>query len=311
MIHESWRPIVLAVVLLVGTTAQAADNGPDPREMKAVVDKAVAFLKSSQGQDGSYSPRRAGPGISAVVAAALLRNGLTADEPVVARTLTYLEKSVKKDGGIYDRFLANYTTSVAIMAFAEANSGGKYDTLIKKATGFLRQMQFDDSKVESGDAKYGGVGYDGKMRPDLSNTQYFLDALQAAGVPKNDPAVQNALKFVSRCQNLPGEHNDLPFAKKASEEDKGGLVYNPIDQDNQRDLTPTGGLRSAGAMTYAGLKSFLYAGVSKNDERVKAALKWIRARLYPGQQSRYGPGRPLLLLSYFRQGHAGLWRRYL
>ena len=270
MIHESWRPIVLAVVLLVGTTAQAADNGPDPREMKAVVDKAVAFLKSSQGQDGSYSPRRAGPGISAVVAAALLRNGLTADEPVVARTLTYLEKSVKKDGGIYDRFLANYTTSVAIMAFAEANSGGKYDTLIKKATGFLRQMQFDDSKVESGDAKYGGVGYDGKMRPDLSNTQYFLDALQAAGVPKNDPAVQNALKFVSRCQNLPGEHNDLPFAKKASEEDKGGLVYNPIDQDNQRDLTPTGGLRSAGAMTYAGLKSFLYAGVSKNDERVKA-----------------------------------------
>ena len=29
-------------------------------------------------------------------------------------------------------------------------------------------------------------------------------------------------------------------------------------------------------MTYAGLKSFLYAGVGKDDPRVKAALDWIR-----------------------------------
>jgi squalene-hopene/tetraprenyl-beta-curcumene cyclase len=29
-------------------------------------------------------------------------------------------------------------------------------------------------------------------------------------------------------------------------------------------------------MTYGGLKSFLYAGVSKDDPRVKAALRWIR-----------------------------------
>ena len=29
-------------------------------------------------------------------------------------------------------------------------------------------------------------------------------------------------------------------------------------------------------MTYGGLKSFLYAGVSKDDPRVKAAVDWIR-----------------------------------
>jgi hypothetical protein len=29
-------------------------------------------------------------------------------------------------------------------------------------------------------------------------------------------------------------------------------------------------------MTYAGLKSFLYAGVGKDDPRVKAAVDWIR-----------------------------------
>jgi squalene-hopene/tetraprenyl-beta-curcumene cyclase len=30
-------------------------------------------------------------------------------------------------------------------------------------------------------------------------------------------------------------------------------------------------------MTYAGLKSFLHAGVSKDDPRVQSAVKWIRA----------------------------------
>ena len=268
-----------AVLLaILATTTTAAELGPDPKEVQAVVDKAAAYLKSSQGADGSFSPRLAGPGVSAVVAAGLLRNGFAPDDPVVAKTLAYLEKKVQKDGGVYDKFLANYTTSVAIMAFAEANTKGKYDALLKKATAFLRSMQFDDSKVESkDDAKYGGSGYDGKSRPDLSNTQYFLGALEAAGVGKDDPAVKRALIFVSRCQNLPSpEHNDRPFAKKTTEDDKGGLVYNPLAEDSKRDKTPQGGLRSAGAMTYGGLKSFLYAGVSKDDKRVNAAVGWIR-----------------------------------
>ena len=111
-----------------------------------------------------------------------------------------------------------------------------------------------------------GVTYDGKgNKPDLSNTQFFLEALLAAGVSKDDPAVKNALKFISRCQNLPGETNDQPFAKKAKEKDKGGLTYTPIDPDDSKHKTPDGGLRSLGAMTYGGLKSFLYAGVAKTD----------------------------------------------
>src|SRR5690606_12232214 len=39
---------------------------------------------------------------------------------------------------------------------------------------------------------------------------------------------------------------------------------------------PNGGLRSYGSMTYAGLKSMIYAGVGPNDPRVKAAYDWIR-----------------------------------
>src|SRR5207249_1379260 len=133
----------------------------------AVVNKAAAYLKTSQGKDGSYSPKFAGPGISSVVVASLLRNGFSPNDPTVAKTLAYLERNVQKDGGIYDKFLANYTTSVAILAFQEANTKGQYDTVIQNATKFLRGIQFDDSKVESGDARYGGTGYDAKSRPDL------------------------------------------------------------------------------------------------------------------------------------------------
>jgi len=97
-------------------------------------------------------------------------------------------------------------------------------------------------------------------------------------VPKDDPAIKNALKFVSRCQNLPDKEkgNDQAFAAKTTEDDKGGFTYTPIDPDDSPHKTADGGLRSLGAMTYAGLKSFLYAGVAKGDPRVVGALRWIR-----------------------------------
>jgi squalene-hopene/tetraprenyl-beta-curcumene cyclase len=264
---------LLAACVCASAPARAA--GPDPRGVQALIERAHAYLQKHQESNGSFSPKIAGPGVSAVIAAALLRNGYGPDDPVVAGALAFLEKSVKKDGGIYDRGLANYTTSVAVMALAEANKDGKYDAVLKNAAKFLKGLQYAD---ESGDdPKAGGVDYgDRKGRPDMSNTSYFLDALLAAGVPKNDPAVQRALKFVSRCQNLPGETNDQPFAKKASDDDKGGLTYVPLVEDESKYKTAAGGLRSLGAMTYSGLKSFLYAGVDRKDPRVQGAVNWIR-----------------------------------
>lgn len=255
----------------------AAD--PDPKEIKAIVDKAVAALKARQNEDGSFAPKLGGPGITALVVAGLIRHGYGPEDPMVAKAMKYLESFVQKDGGIYSRGLANYTTCVALMAFKEANKDGKYNAIIANAGKYLKTLQSDPG--DESDTKFGGVGYSGKERPDLSNTHFFVEALLAAGVSKDDPAVKNALKFISRCQNLPGETNDRPFAKKTTDDDRGGLVYNPADADNakSRNRTPEGGLRSAGTMTYAGLKSFLYAGLSKDDPRVKAAVDWI-ARHY-------------------------------
>jgi squalene-hopene/tetraprenyl-beta-curcumene cyclase len=276
---RSLRIVCLFGVLCVGVLGlpgRAADTvGPDEKEVKVLRDKAVAFLASRQGADGSFSPK-IGPGVTALVVAGMLRNGYSADDPVVKKGLAYLTAKVQKDGGIYEKRLANYTTCVAIMALKEANRDGKYDTILKNAGAFLKKLQYDDPA--SKDMRLGGVGYDGKSRPDLSNTQFFIDSLIAAGVPRDDPAIQRALKFVQRCQNLPDKEkgNDLPFATRAKEEDKGGFTYTPIDPDDSPHKTGDGGLRSLGAMTYAGLKSFLYAGVKKDDPRVQGAVRWIR-----------------------------------
>ncbi len=278
MFTRFYLAILLAALagVLFLSPSRAADAAPDAKDVQALVDKAVAFLKTRQNQDGGFSPEIGGPGVTALVVAGLIHQGYGPNEPVVAKALGYLEKAVQKDGGIYQKRLANYTTSVALLALNDANTKGKYDTIIKNAAKFLKTLQYDDSLVEEKDLKFGGVGYDGKGRPDLSNTQLWADALLSAGVSKDDPAIKRMLKFVSRCQNLPGETNDQPYAKKTSDDDKGGLVYNPVVDDKNKMATAQGGLRSAGAMTYAGLKTFLHAGVDKNDPRVKAATDWIR-----------------------------------
>jgi squalene-hopene/tetraprenyl-beta-curcumene cyclase len=271
------RALLLALTLVIAVPAAAQPKvGTDPAEVRAAVDKAYDFLKARQKPDGSFEPLRAGgPGPTALIAAALIRLGKPADDPVVARALAFLEKNVQPDGGIYNRMLANYTTAIAILTFKEANAGGKYDTVIANATKFLKSLQKGGSDEE---LPFGGFGYDAKSRPDTSNSHFTIEALIAAGVPKDDPAVKNALLFMSRCQNLPGEANKQEYAKKATENDRGGFVYNPFDATNPKSekRTPEGGLRSEGGMTYAGLKSFLYAGVGKDDPRVKAAVAWVR-----------------------------------
>jgi len=196
---------------------------------------------------------------------------------VVAKAIAYVLEHQREDGGIYgkDSHYQNYETSLAILCLVEANSDGKYDETIAKADKFLKKLQWDDEEGHDIDSpNYGGGGYGNHSRPDLSNTSFLVDALKAAGADENDPALQKALLFVSRCQNLESEHNATEFAGKVND---GGFYYTPAaGGSSQAGTTPNGGLRSYGSMTYAGLKSMIYAGVDADDPRVKAAYTWIQ-----------------------------------
>lgn len=250
--------------------------------------KGVNFLRPRQGNDGSWSADRKEPGITALVLTALLRSGrVTPDEPAVTRGLAYLERFLGPKGGLSEAPHSVYTTSVALMAFHEANKGGRYDRIIKGGQEFLKTTQWDEGEGKSrDDTAYGGLGYGGgNSRPDLSNTAFFIQALRDSGLPADDPALQKALVFVSRCQNLKSEFNDQPWAGKIND---GGFIYTPGASDigsagktakgKATASSPRGGdgsLRSSAGMTYSGLKSMIYAGLSQDDPRIKAALEFI------------------------------------
>jgi squalene-hopene/tetraprenyl-beta-curcumene cyclase len=271
------RPVVRFVICAVAALGSALPAGAaDPAAIRAAMERGARYLKTSgQESDGSFSPK-AGPAVTALVVTALVGGGVPADDPAVARALAHLLTFRQPDGGIHTPGapVANYETAIAMMALAACNTGGRFDKELSAAAAFLKALQWDEGEGRGpDDPAYGGAGYGRQQRPDLSNTQFFIDALRAAGAAEDDPAIQRALTFVSRTQNLPGPHNDQPFPAKNPD---GGFYYTPAaGGESQAGKTPDGGLRSYGSMTYAGLKSMIYAGVSRDDPRVKAAVSWL------------------------------------
>jgi len=271
--------IGLLLVALVGSRAMlwSAEAGPaDAASYEQVVARAVGYLATKgQAEDGSFSSQ-AGPAVTALVATAVMRHGRTTSDPLVAKALKCLDGFVQPDGGIYrtGSLYANYETSIAIVCLTEANADGRYTARLKKADAFIKGLQWDEGEgKDPSDPAYGGAGYGKSKRPDLSNTQFFMEALKALGDDENSEAVKRALTFVSRCQNLETEYNTTPFAAKNPD---GGFYYTPAaGGSSMAGTTAEGGLRSYGSMTYAGLKSMIYAGVKPDDPRVKAAVKWI------------------------------------
>jgi squalene-hopene/tetraprenyl-beta-curcumene cyclase len=271
--------IITAVFGFALVTGLSVAAGPDSAQWQSTVDKAIAYLKSSQERGGSWSSSRS-PGVTGIVVAGVLRTGrVKPDEAPAADGLKYIESLInEKAGHIAGQDpkpqLLNYVTSVNVMALQAARQDDKYRKVIGDAAEFLKKLQFDEGEGKSPkDDFYGGAGYDSKSRPDLSNTQYFLDALQAAGVSQSDPAVQRALVFVSRCQNLKSEFNDQPWAGKIND---GSFIYSSAEGGQSKTDEP-GIFRGYGSMTYAGVKSMIYCGVGKDDPRMKKALDWLRS----------------------------------
>jgi len=275
---------VIAIAVALGLqplqgTAAPPNGSPeeDAQAYQAAVDRAINFLRTKgQDPDGSYAGFT-GPGVTAVVATGILRNGHSPNDPAVAKSLKYLEGFIRPDGGIYrvDTLYKNDETCLGTLAFAAANRDGRYDKILKNAERFLKGGQWDEGEdKDPTNFWYGGAGYGTHGRPDLSNTQFLIDALVAVGNGPDDEAIQKALIFISRCQNLESEHNTTPNAPKNPDK---GFYYTPASGGvSQAGTTPNGGLRSYGSMTYAGLKSMIYAGVGPDDPRVKGAFEWIQ-----------------------------------
>ncbi len=254
------------------------------KETKHALKMAYTYLIKSQLPNGSWKDD---PAITALVLYSFMVQPLYNPDENSARAIKkgidYVETFVQPDGGIYRKGYRNYVTAVCLMAFTETGLE-KYHQIISDAKNFLIQFQLDEGEDISSDHPfYGGIGYGGDDRPDLSNTQLALEAIKSAEdyeyrlnqiIPADIDQIEReekelglhwekALLFLSRCQNVTSV-NTMPYAA-----DDGGFIYETGTYKKDRS-------HSYGSMTYAGVKSLLYARVKTDDIRVQRAVSWIK-----------------------------------
>ena len=287
--------IATALAILTGTGFAAGEPLPKKEEnlsfrneVKAAIDKGLAWLKAQQKEDGSWSTTDH-PALTALPLLAFQHEptGHYAQEQpeFLKKGYDFLRGNAKPDGGIYNAGLSNYNTSVAMMALL-ARSEPTDEPLIEAARRFVAGQQATGmAKPElDGGFGYGPTGTSPKRQhPDLDNTLMSLEALRtyAKARPTTELAGgkdlnwQAAIDFVSRCQNLPATNKELWASGDPA--NKGGFVYYPgFSNAGEMDL-PDGrkALRSYGTISYAGLLSFIYADLPRDDQRLTATLDWL------------------------------------
>ena len=275
------------------------------QQVIASIDQGLEWLKSQQAEDGLFANH---PGITALVLTAFLRHPenkyAEADHPFIQKGIQRLVELQQPDGAIYNvemqPALPNYNTSISVMALSSTGNPA-YADIIEKAQGFLKGLQVTDEES----VYYGGIGYGSRQHvKDLSNLNIAIQALKESG--SDDQEVWNkAIQFLERTQNR-SESNDQSWAGN-----DGGFIYSP-DGESKAGKDAAGSPRSYASMTYAGLLSFIYANVDKDDERVQAAFKWIKEHFT--LEENYGMGSQGLYYNYHTMakalrlyGNATLW----
>ena len=275
--HFTWLA-TFVITACSSISGWAIADSPRESLVRTSANRAIDYLKArGQAEDGSFS-RESGSAVTSLCVAAILKHRPEAkSDPAVVKALGFIESNFRGDGGIYAEGskYKNYETCIATAALLEANENGKYDSALARAKAFIKGEQWDEGEgLTASDPAYGGAGYGGHSRPDLSNTAFMIESLRNLGDEADDEAIQKAMLFVARTQNMTGYGNDTKHADLVGD---GGFYYTPAaGGTSQAGSTANGGLRSYASMTYAGLKSMIFAGLTPDDPRVEAALTFIR-----------------------------------
>lgn len=265
-------------------------------EIERAIEKGLAYLKNAQAPDSGAWGHPDQPAFTALAISAFL--GDPQREPghplpaEVERGYAYLLSNVQPDGGIYRKGLATYNTALSIMALLPSGKPEHLPVIAKARHLLIAQQQKGSSPGSEASLFDGGIGYGNSYKhSDLSNTHFALEALyyskqRLADTPYDeshqfDLDWDAAIEFVSLTQNSEATVRRLGEGYTLREEDRGGFVYFPGNTKSEEIelATPTGtkvALRSYGSMSYAGLLSFIYAEMDREDPRVLATLDWLQ-----------------------------------
>lgn len=235
---------------------------------KTSIARGLNFLKNQQEEDGSYGHH---VGLTAMTLLAFresFKKYGVGDGPYIRNAVKWLLAQARADGSITGDSTPTYNTALAIMALYSL-SPRNYKKYIEGGQRFLTQFQSDENRnYTQQDKYYGGIGYGGDERPDLSNLQYALDALKKTNFDPKSEVWRKAEIFIKRCQNYTEDQEKDQLPRPWAGND-GGFIYEP-------GSSRAGGTKSYGAMTFAGLKSLIFTNqTNRSDPRVKAAWNWI------------------------------------
>jgi squalene-hopene/tetraprenyl-beta-curcumene cyclase len=315
-----WAATVVALLSLYAELCvPAAEGGRKPtpaplrdvsfrQEVQRAIDRGLAWLQAQQNSNGWWSS----PDHPALTALAVLAfkadpaGRYQREEPAwLKRAYDYLLGCAQPDGGIHRSNLVTYNTAISMLALLAAQRP-EYDSVLRRARRFLVEQQLDFGEPGKLDTPFdGGVGYGANYpHSDMGNTTAALEALYYSKRLIEDQGLADArdlnwaaaIHFLQNCQNLPA-YNKQPWASD-DPQNRGGFIYYPGHSHAGAVTNPVTGrvaLRSYGSISYAGLLSYIYANLKRDDPRVLAVLDWLR-RNYTLEEN---PGMGLQGLYYY------------
>lgn len=280
-------------------------TSPDPsfrNETQRAIDRGLAWLQTNQNPAGWWSA----PDQPALTALALLAfkgepgGRYQAGEPDwLKRGYACILRDVQPDGGIHHSNLVTYNTALCLMALLAANKP-EYEPIVLRARQFLVRLQVDLGDKGKTDTVFdGGVGYGTHYEhSDMGNTLAALEALHYSRrlIEDKNPAEARdlnwaaAVSFLQNCQNLPG-YNKQDWVS-GDPRHQGGFIYYPghsMAGSETNAATGRVALRSYGSISYAGLLSYIYADLKRDDPRVRAVFGWLQQNYTLDENPGMGP----------------------
>lgn len=292
-VEINWRFVCITLFLIValGQAGENVEEEVSQSEIKQAIKQGVHFLYQNQDATGWWSNSDL-PALTGLALVALKMADVSEldrkYESERMRAYDYLTSLAKPDGTIHAGRLVNYNTACSLMALSVSDQP-RFNDLIEKARKYIASSQIDlNEKGKLDNAHDGGVGYNSKYNhSDMNNTLMAIEAMRMSELALKNSAESNqdlkndldwgALEhFLASCQNLPERSNNPNLSKRP--EDRGGFIYHPGEskagevQDTENKRVS---LRSYGSISYAGMMSFAYARIGKDDDRVKAVTSWL------------------------------------
>lgn len=287
--------VVAAIAVVAMSQAQTPLRSDSLKhEVERAIWRGAEWLAGAQQEDGHWSTADQ-PAVTALALVALQTEESLARVEKIRKGYDFLLTHVHEDGSVHNgKGLVNYNTSIALLAFASSKENRFADQIVRGRK-YLASTQIDQGTKGALDTPFdGGVGYGSKYdHSDMGNTLQALEAMYytkgRAPEGSADLDWKAAIHFLQNCQNLPA-HNKQAWASD-DPQNKGGFVYYPGHSMAGTNSLPGGriALRSYGSISYAGLLSYVYADLGKEDPRVSAVYDWLQKNYTLEENPGMGP----------------------